>query len=164
MKILILLRHAKTEQNRDIDDMGRHITKEGINEIKKMGVFFKGLNIKPDFVLCSNSIRTKETLEYFMKSSGIKPEIIYEKFVYDNNEKTIISNLSIVNKSVRKLLIVGHFPSVENMVKILAGSSIPGGKFETSAIAVLKFDTDSWNDIMTKKGKMEIYKSPDMLN
>ena len=68
---LYFLRHAKSDWDSfDGNDFNRNISENGVIETKKIGEFLVSEEIIFDEILCSPSLRTKETLKiikYFFK-------------------------------------------------------------------------------------------------
>jgi phosphohistidine phosphatase len=159
MKKLILLRHAKAINAGNYNDIERCLVKEGRSDIKTNGIFYKGLGINPDLVICSTAVRTKETLDIFLEFSGIHSRIVYEEIIYENEVKKIINYISGINDIVSNLMIIGHNPTLENLVPFFTNRVIPGD-FKTSGIAIINFDIKSWKEISVKKGVLELYKNP----
>jgi phosphohistidine phosphatase len=161
MKKLIILRHAKAVQDDSLDDIDRYIVEKGKQDIGKIGTFFNSLRIKPEIILCSDALRARQTLELFLDAAGIETKIIYKRTIYENNEGKIIELISNSGGDAETLMLVGHLPSVENIVNALSKNRIEN--FSTSTVAVLGFDIGSWKEIISCKGVLEVFKSPAML-
>jgi len=63
-KILYILRHAKTEAAAaQQDDHERALTKRGLADAQAMGEYLRQQGIRPDRVVCSTAMRTRQTWE-----------------------------------------------------------------------------------------------------
>lgn len=68
MKKLVLIRHAKSDwSNPFLEDFDRGLNKRGLKDAPFMAKVLEKKDIKPDLIICSPSLRTKLTSEYFIK-------------------------------------------------------------------------------------------------
>ena len=59
---LLLLRHAKSSwRQADLEDHQRPLNKRGLAAAKRMGLYLAEAGLRPDRVLCSTALRTRET-------------------------------------------------------------------------------------------------------
>ena len=63
MKTVTLFRHAKSGQKNDpkIDDFDRPLANRGLKNAPRMGMAMRHLKLRPNLVLCSPSVRTRQT-------------------------------------------------------------------------------------------------------
>ena len=74
MKILNIIRHAKSIQNSSIkNDIYRTITKIGKIDADFLNRYLVQYNFNKHKILCSTSLRTKQTLECFKYSLNNEP-------------------------------------------------------------------------------------------
>jgi phosphohistidine phosphatase len=63
MKTLHLLRHAKSSwKDPALDDHERPLSKRGRETAKMIGAYLRREKIRPDMVVCSTAVRTRQTL------------------------------------------------------------------------------------------------------
>lgn len=123
-----LIRHGIAE-DREIDDLERRLTKEGIRKTKDVSNFLAKIFPKPDFILTSEALRSIETAEIFAKKWKTKKIDSYSKLnpgssVYDYI--FIISaylNKDIVRSNYRIALIT-HEPDLSNFAIGLLSNQI----------------------------------------
>ena len=60
---LVLLRHAKAERGLDVPDAQRPLTVHGRRQSAEVGTALAAAGLVPDLVLCSSSVRTRQTWE-----------------------------------------------------------------------------------------------------
>lgn len=139
MKTLILLRHAKSEpQSFNKKDFDRSIIDRGINDITKIAIAFKELNLHPDMVLCSTSKRTRMTLDYF---SRIIVDIDKVNFVDELYHASASEILQVIDEHVNDedcIMVVGHNFGISNLANVL--SSTGAEEMPTSGIHIFQFD------------------------
>jgi phosphohistidine phosphatase len=104
--------------------------------------------IRPALVLCSPSLRTRQTLEAIEPSldEGCSVELVPE--FYAASERELLERLQAVPESVGSVMLIGHNPSLQQLALLLAsrGADLPklGEKFPTGVLATLVVDSESW--------------------
>jgi phosphohistidine phosphatase len=104
--------------------------------------------IRPALVLCSPSLRTRQTLEAIEPSldKGCSVEFVPE--LYAASERELLERLQAVPESVSSVMLIGHNPSLQQLALLLAsrGADLPklGEKFPTGVLATLVVNGESW--------------------
>ena len=132
-KKLVFIRHAIAPgngdpNNFDINDCStqRNLDQNGIEESKKIGLFFKNNEIKIDKVLSSQWCRCKDTAKYAFKNFktfNALNSFFSSKFA--QNEDKQIKDLKhfIQNwKSEKNLVLVTHYVVISSMLNMAVGS------------------------------------------
>lgn len=121
-KILLILRHGKAiEKIKEISDHDRDINKRGKDEGSEIGKLLKHIDLVPDYIISSTAKRAIHTAEIVAGFSGYKGKIYQDPSLYYRNSaeqytKVIGSNTP---DSCYRVLIVGHNPSIENLIEKL---------------------------------------------
>lgn len=151
MKNLVLLRHAKSSwKDPHLSDHDRPLNKRGKHDAPEMAKKYLGFFLSPQYVICSTSRRTKDTLSVFEKELGITPEqIAYERDLYLADAVSLQHEISLTEKSVDTLLVVGHNPGLTVLANIL----VPGitENIPTCAIIGFRINSDSWAGIFNNQ-------------
>ncbi len=100
-------------------DFDRPLTDNGIALLDQSRHFFKEIQFCPDKIVCSASVRTKQTLEWVRDSLGNHAEVVYEEALYKANTDQIIELISKLEPSVNQVLIVGHNPWISELIQLL---------------------------------------------
>jgi phosphohistidine phosphatase len=138
MRELTLLRHAEaTPHGKDGEhDADRPLTDHGRLEATAAGDWLRSHGGGFDRILCSPSLRTRQTLELALG----QPEAAFEDSIYDATVGTLYDLLD-QNASHQRVLLVGHNPGIEQLVAFLVeGRSDEFRGMPPSAIARLRFD------------------------
>ncbi len=166
---LFLLRHAKSDwQSFDGDDFSRDILQKGIDKTKKIGEYIKKENLKISKILCSPSVRTKKTKDIILEYLFKKPLIDYYTCIYHDSDENLLDLLKL-QKDVESVMIIGHEPKLSNLVYCLSNDyesehfKCAVGKFVTSGLFSLSFNTDKWEKISSKNSKINFYIKPNKL-
>lgn len=116
---LLLLRHAKAEQGppggRDVD---RRLTERGRTEAQGVGAFLRASGPLVDRVLCSPSVRTRETLQHLgLDRQPTAAVVDLVPGLYQATAEELLELVAEVDAST--VLVVGHNPGVPAAVDLL---------------------------------------------
>ena len=150
MKTLLLLRHAKAGIG--TPDRDRGLTGRGRRQSAAAGRYLAVEGLLPDFVLCSDARRTRETLDGLSLGEGQAVQFAPE--LYDGDVPELLALLrGIEDDSVSRVLVIGHNPTISDAGRSLAREGDPaalsrlGLGMPTSGLAVLKFEAAGWRGI-----------------
>jgi len=118
---LMLLRHGKSSWETPVNDFDRDITDKGKHHAEEIGLWLKQHQKTPDYVICSPARRAQITAEIVCQTLGIaKEDINYEHQLYNADVSDIFNTLKTCPPHSRRVLVVGHNPSIEIMVQQLS--------------------------------------------
>ena len=120
---LILLRHAKAEHPERMEDIQRPLSLVGRRQAALVGASLAAAEMVPDLVLCSSSVRTRQTWELARSTLGATPEVTFVEAIYYAGSRDLLETLQAVSDDVRTLLVVGHEPTMSHVAAGLAGAS-----------------------------------------
>lgn len=148
---LYVLRHAKSSwADPSLGDSDRPLAPRGQRATNALAEHLKGAGLTPGLVLCSSARRAVETLERVW--SGLPPDVpvSIEAGLYAASGTELLRRLQQVPDDVASVLVVGHNPGLEDLVRGLAGAAPRqlrmGTKFPTGALATVGF-TGTWRDL-----------------
>ena len=75
-KRLTLIRHANAEQDTDVRDFDRPLSRKGHSEANEMARRFQERGLIPDLILVSAAVRTRETADTFAKVLGVAARLL----------------------------------------------------------------------------------------
>jgi len=169
VKRLLLLRHAKAEAH-SADDRQRALIDRGRKDAVRMGRFLREEHSVPDLVLCSDSKRTRETLELLLPELGVKPQVQFLHELYLAEPELILAVIRGAADKFRAAMVVGHNPGLEQCALVLA--SVPlekklrkrydtmDEKFPTCALAVIDFAVLKWSNVRGGMGDLHAFVRP----
>ena len=165
MHRLHLLRHAKASRDDDPEDKPRPLSRRGRDTARRIGTSLPAALGTVDLVLCSSSIRTRETAELALAGFAKMPEILYEDILYLAAHRVLLRRLRLLEESVGAVLVIGHNPGLHELALALAVpqpphySALSGGKFPTSAR--VSFDVPgAWRDLAAGGATITDYATP----
>ena len=170
MKTVTIFRHAKSGEkgNPRINDFDRPLADRGLKAAPKMGAAMRGLNLRPDLIVCSPSIRTRQTLALASAEAwDSPPKIDFDKRVYEASAETLFGILKDAPEDVEHIMIVGHNPGLQDLAVTLA----VGGrdrqqlkdKLPTGALVSFEFDEERWKDVQPATGHVSLFLTPNTL-
>ena len=120
---LVLLRHAKAEHNGAADVL-RPLALEGRRQAGSVGAAMALDGLTPDHVLCSSSLRTRQTWELLRgglgREAGAATVDIRDE-VYDAGPRDLLGLLRELPGTATTVLVVGHEPTMSALAVTLAG-------------------------------------------
>jgi phosphohistidine phosphatase len=154
MKTLLVLRHAKSSwKDAGLEDHDRPLNKRGKKTAPLMGKLIRDEGLVPDLIISSTAVRAKTTAEACAKSAKCKGKILLDDRLYLAGPATMISVLNeIDDESVNRVMIVGHNPGQENLIRALTGRD---ETFPTAALAQIELPVETWKDLeLSTRGKL----------
>jgi phosphohistidine phosphatase len=151
---LLLLRHAKADWAVDMDDFSRPLKKRGRRAAKQVGRWLREQHLIPDTILSSPATRALATAQRVCRQLDIdKSAIICDSRIYEADAKTLLAVLKNLRHE-RRVLLVGHNPSLEELLLKLAPDSaslsVNGKCLPTSALVQLTFE-GNWAELAEAK-------------
>jgi phosphohistidine phosphatase len=174
MRRLLLLRHAKTETDAPSGrDQDRRLDDRGQRDAAEIGAWLGRHPPFPDFVQVSPAVRAKQTWELVreaMKEQAPAPQVEFLPELYGADPAQMLQTIRTASVTdPKRVMVVGHNPGMHELALMLAGSGDAAGRqalsdnLPTSGLAILEFDTDDWNDVAFRRGKLVVFVSPKLL-
>lgn len=158
---LLLVRHSKAEHVSGIEDHERHLTARGWRDAVALGGWLASSALVCDLVLCSTSVRTRETWEGAVRGGARGKRVEYRKSIYHGGTAATLDTLREDARHAGTVLVVGHAPTLPVLTRLLSdGSGDPHAEqsaadgFPTSAVAVLRYDGE-WEDLRSGTATLE---------
>ncbi len=124
-KRLTLIRHANAEQDADVRDFERPLSRKGGNEANDMARRFHERGLVPDFILTSAAVRTRETAETFAKVLGVPARLLQaDDSLYLADGEHIIVSIRAMGPRVGHLMVIGHNPGISAAAISLAPEAV----------------------------------------
>lgn len=156
---LILLRHGQAEDPvLGLGDHARRLTSTGRDEVFKTAKGLITRSLEPSWILCSDAQRTRETADQLTQALGENsPTVIIEPGLYHGSRQGVASLLEHHVGDRRRVLVIGHNPSLSRLAAHLSGEPV---QLETGEAVHLTFDLedshnplkDPWRDALASTG------------
>lgn len=159
MKILILIRHAKSSwKDISVDDFNRPLNKRGKRDAPFMGKLLAGKKLFPDLLISSPANRASATAKIIAEELDYPNEkIIWNENLYEASTNEIIKVINEVDEKYKVLLLVGHNPGLTNFSNYLSKSfksNIPTCGFVVFSLK------KKWEEISKDDGKILLVEYP----
>ena len=145
MKELLILRHAKSSwDSPTLDDHDRPLNKRGLRDAPRMGELIREKGCVPDHVICSTAERTRQTVHYVCEGCKFGGDVEFLETLYGTSTEAYIRIIRGVRDDVGRLMVVGHNPTLEDLVSELSGED---HRFPTAALAYFRVSIKHWKDL-----------------
>jgi phosphohistidine phosphatase len=164
LKTLYILRHAKAPPEAGDGDALRPLMKRGRKAAAAMGAYLAGLEPRPKLVLCSTSLRTRETLDEILPALDPEPQLLFEDAIYLAAASRLLDRLQHLAETAASVLLIGHNPGLHQLAISLADESgtLAEG-FPTAALAVLRIP-GRWSALRPHQATLIDFKTPKSLS
>jgi phosphohistidine phosphatase len=153
MKTLYILRHAKSSwDNPLLADFERPLNKRGLDAAPFMGEIIYKNRFKPELLLSSPAKRAKQTAVLVREVGAIEPEIRFDERIYEASPQTLVQIISELGEQADSLLLVGHNPGLEGLIRFLTGETHP---MPTATLAVIDLNIENWADVAAECGTLK---------
>ena len=146
MKELILLRHAKSSWDNNLDDRNRPLTEKGVNRIINISKASRNFFLDIDVVYSSPAIRAINTA--IITSSVLKinfSKIKINENLYSFNSQNILSFIKSIDNKFNRVLCVGHNPAFTEVANLLGNKELI--HLPTAGWVKFKLNESDWKDI-----------------
>ncbi len=162
MKLLTLVRHAKSDWADDLYDFDRPLSEKGKKDAPIIGEHISKNLPKLDLIIASTAIRTTETAEIIAaKTSYPKDKIRFIDELYLCGVSEYIEALLSQSVKVRHILIVSHNPGTTGFTNLLTDNNI--ADMPPCGVAHVELDLYKWEDVESGIGKLIQYFTPDSI-
>lgn len=153
MRTVLLLRHAKSSWDHpERDDRERPLNKRGKRQAPEMGKLIYAEHLTPDLILCSPARRARKTAQAVAENCGYDGEVDQIDEFYPGGPADYLRVLSELPDGVRRVMVVGHNPGLEELLWILAGEA---RTLATAALAQVELPLESWPELTAAtRGKL----------
>jgi phosphohistidine phosphatase len=144
-KRLTLIRHANAEQDSDVRDFERPLSRKGQNEALEMARRFQERGLIPDLILASAATRTRETAETFAKMLGVAPRLLQaDDALYLAEGDYILGAIRAMGPRVNHLMVIGHNPGISAAAISLAPETVTSD-LPTCGTLTMTASCATWN-------------------
>jgi phosphohistidine phosphatase len=162
---LLVLRHAKSSwNNAHLADFDRPLAPRGLRAAAAMATHLAALD-PPALVLCSPARRAQDTLDFLRPHLPAGTDLRIEDDLYGAPAPFLLARLRQVADDVEGVLLIGHNPGLEELVRAVGTHGETGlisrvrAKFPTGALAGLTF-AGSWRELGPGRARLDSFVVP----
>ena len=146
MKELVILRHAKSNNEYLVDDIDRPLSSTGIERIvkisKKKWIFFKNT----DVIISSPANRALHTAQLMMRELNYNyDKLIIDRKLYTFYTNDLINYVHLLDNQWRKVILVGHNPAFTELINYFSIKKIM--HLRTAGLAKITFESNDWGSL-----------------
>jgi phosphohistidine phosphatase len=141
---LTLVRHANAEQDSDVRDFERPLSRKGHSEANEMARRFHERGLIPELILVSAAVRTRETAATFAKVLGVTARRLQaEDSLYLADGDHIIETIRATGPRIGHLMVIGHNPGISSAAIALAPEAV-SNELPTCGTLTMTVECASW--------------------
>ncbi len=145
LKTLLILRHAKSSWNHpNRADIDRPLNGRGKRDAPRMGKLLVHENLVPDAIVSSSAVRARMTSEAVALASGFDGTFEIADELYAADTRDYLGCIRERPDRERRVLVVGHNPTVEDLIEQLTGED---ERMPTAALAQIALSIDAWSEL-----------------
>jgi phosphohistidine phosphatase len=149
MLTLTLIRHAKSSwDDPAATDHARKLNARGRAAAPLIGRWLQDQGHRPGLILCSDAMRTRETLALILPALSPAPQVRYLPELYHADPADMLD--LIRTETNPNLALIGHNPGIGALAAMLVQSPPDHPRFAdypTAATTVIRFDAKNWQEI-----------------
>lgn len=160
---LFILRHGKASDQANTD-FNRPLTSRGQQQAIEKGLLLKQRTSSINTILCSEALRTRETLKY-LDLDLKQTQVITDKALYLCDPETLLIQVQHIQHA-KSILLIGHNPGLHQFAYDLLSKDQSAqdqtidalsASFPTCALAEFQFRHENWSDIRWHQGTLISY-------
>lgn len=152
MRRLIVMRHAKASWDDAAEDFDRALTERGRRDARRIAIELVSLGWVPERVLTSEAVRARQTWEAM--AEGLSPpaplgagpaSVSIRASLYHAGLDAFEEAVRTVPDEVGTLLVIGHNPGWEQVVRALTGRTVPLGTADAVLLTAVGASAPGWS-------------------
>ncbi len=148
MKSLLLIRHAKSSWNLDVDDFDRPLNHRGQNDAPIMAKRLIKKEIKIDCFVSSPAKRALTTAAFFAEAYDKKlKDIIPIPSLYEPTIEAFYTVIDDLDEDFKTVAFFSHNPAITNFANQLTSFTID--EMPTCAVFGIKADGKKWKEFIS---------------
>ncbi|SDE86565.1 phosphohistidine phosphatase [Paracoccus isoporae] len=154
---LILTRHAKSAwDDPTLEDFDRPLNPRGRRSALLLGDFLASRGYEPEEVICSPSVRTRETWQRISDATlEVRPELRFEDRLFHARPEVMLEVLKTATQQT--VMMIGHNPGIADFAASLPARAPVDPdfrRFPTAATLVVDFQIDDWSEVEPGQGSV----------
>ncbi len=159
MKLLTLIRHAKSDWNHDVSDFERKLNNRGLADASKIGECLFSKHLNPDLIISSSAKRARKTAKIIAEKIGYDlDKLVSIDELYLCGISEYINVLSCQNENINHIILVSHNPGTTSFASLLLNQRIE--EVPTCGVVSIELQIAKWKDIEPYVGVLKDYFTP----
>ncbi len=155
VKRLLIMRHAKSSRDDpSLPDHERPLNMTGQQEAPLAAQQIAKAHWLPEFILCSDAIRTKETCDLVTKAWQKKIPVTFANALYEASVQDWREQIEDLPDEFETVMFIGHNPTCEEVASLLCGHPL---HMKTASVVLLTSPADSWSHATSQQKNWKIH-------
>ena len=161
MKRILVMRHAKSDWGAQYhSDSERPLNARGQRDGPLMAAFLNAHKSLPEIIISSPAQRAQSTAAFVAQERAFGGELRLDDRVYLASASMLMEVVQGLPDAVSMALLVGHNPSMEDLVELLCGGRV---RMPTAAIASMQVFVPSWSEVRAGAATLQWLVRPKLL-
>jgi phosphohistidine phosphatase len=157
-KTLLIMRNAHSNwDNPEWSDFERPLNSDGLKAAPFMGNVIFVNNLRPDLIISSTAKRAMQTAVLIKEVAEVKTKIEFSEKLYKASPATLLQVISELDNKFESVLLVGHYPGIEGLIRILSGEI---QSMSAASIVKISLSLEGWSQIVENCGNLELILRP----
>lgn len=157
-RTLWVVRHAHAAASSPRGDVGRPLDERGMAEAERLSATLASLVrdghlARPDVVACSSADRARSTASILADAVGVGPPSV-ETGLYRADADDLLAWARQLPDAAATVAVVGHQPTVSDVVELLAGPDAAAPGMGTATAAVVHLAVARWAAVAAGDGRL----------
>lgn len=159
MKVLLLVRHAKSSWDLDIDDFDRELNPRGKSDAPDMAEKLIKKEIEIDLFVSSPAKRAMSTAAFFTEFYNKKSkDILSVSSLYEPTITAFYDAIENLDDNLETVALFSHNPTITEFANQL--TSIKIDDMPTCAVFAVKADAEKWKDFSAARKEFWFFDYP----
>ena len=159
MKSLLLIRHAKSSWDMDVDDFDRPLNHRGQNDAPQMAKRLLEKEINIDGFISSPAKRALTTATFFAEIYKRKPaDIRTIPSLYEPNIEAFYNAIYSLDDNFKTVAVFSHNPTITDFANQLTSFKVD--ELPTCAVFAVKADLKDWKEFKSAKKEFWFFDYP----
>jgi phosphohistidine phosphatase len=165
MNVLHLLRHAKSVAQDPAGDRERGLEDRGRQAAHAIAGWMAEHKVSPRLVLCSDALRTRQTLGIVLPALPRGVRVLHEEALYLASARQMLVRLRQIPPETERVLVIGHNPGMHELASLLTdvttgpqAARLAEG-FPTAALASFEVPME-WSGLDRQRARLTAFVTP----
>jgi phosphohistidine phosphatase len=149
MKLLSLVRHAKSDRHTELADHERPLNSRGERAAPEMARRWRRHGLVPDRLCASTAVRAATTARLFAAEFGVASgDVRTDARLYLASPGDLLATIHETPTEIRHLMVFGHNPGISALARMLC-PDLPLAELPTAAVCTIRSRAGSWRRFET---------------
>lgn len=163
MKLLILLRHAKSDWGtEELADFDRPLNERGKQDAPRMARYLKDSRIIPQRIVSSPARRARKTASFMAQGiAGDDSVLSFVSNIYAASVDTLLDVIRDFDNDIECYMLVGHNPGLTLLANhLIKNPDQHLDNIPTTGVVVLQLNVSDWHSIDASQAELAEFITP----